>query len=102
VKFNDVKCQQMSIDHNFDIKYGMIHETDVRVIEHVKHCRDLGTQVSEDLKLSQQCNQAASKAMAVLGMIRRAFGKVSKEIFISLCSIYVRPNLEYCNQAWAP
>jgi len=35
-------------------------------------------------------------------MIRRAFGKVSKEIIISLYSTYVRPNLEYCIQAWAP
>jgi len=69
----------VTVGRNCVTKYSMIHETDTRVIEHVKHFRDLGIQVSEDLKWSQQCNQAASKAMSVLGMIRRAFGKVSKE-----------------------
>jgi len=50
MKFNAVKCQQLSIGHNFDTKYSMLHETDTRVIEHVRHCRDLGIQVSENLK----------------------------------------------------
>jgi len=53
-------------------------------------------------EIKQQGNQAALKAMSVLGMIRKAFGKVSKEIFISLYNTDVRPNLEYCIQAWAP
>jgi len=66
LKFNAVKCQRMSIGHNFDTQYNMTHETDTRVIEHVKHCQDLVIQVSGDLKWSQQCNQAASKAMSVL------------------------------------
>ena len=102
LKFNAVKCQQMSIGHNFDTKYSMTHEAELKEIEIVNHSRDLGIQVTDDLKWSMQCNQAASKAMSVLGMIKRTFGNVSKEIFTSLYSTYVRPNLEYCVQAWAP
>jgi hypothetical protein len=64
----------------------MTHETEFREVEKVNHCRDLGTLVTDDLKWSMQCNQAASKAMLVLGMIKRAFGYVSKEIFTSLYS----------------
>jgi hypothetical protein len=102
LKFNAVKCQQMSIGHTFDTKYCITQDTAKRGIECVKNIRDLGVQVSDDLKWGQQCNQAASKAMSVLGIIRRAFRNVSKEMFTSLYSIYVRPNLEYCVQAWAP
>jgi len=40
--------------------------------------------------------------MSVLGMIKRTFNTVNKEMFLTLYSIYIRPHLEYCIQAWAP
>src|SRR5664279_5330238 len=71
-------------------------------IERVKSVRDLGIMVSDDLKWSHQCNQAAAKVMSTLGMIRRTFNDLSIETFVLLYSTYVRPNLEYCLQACAP
>ena len=49
-----------------------------------------------------QCAKAASKAMSVLGMIRRRFGKNDRESFQLLYKSYVRPHMEYCVQAWSP
>jgi len=54
------------------------------------------------MKWSKQSNSAAAKAMSVLGMIKRTFNTVNKEMFLTLYSIYIRPHLEYCIQAWAP
>ena len=64
--------------------------------------RDLGIWVSDDLKWSNQCSKSAAKAMSVLGMIKRTFPYLDNEGFILLYSTYVRPDLEYCVQVWAP
>jgi len=45
---------------------------------------------------------SAAKAAQILGMIKRTFDVTVKEIFLILCSTYVRPHLEFCVQAWAP
>jgi len=38
----------------------------------------------------------------VLGVIKRTFNTLNKEVFLSLYSTYIRPHLEYCIQVWAP
>lgn len=92
----------MSIGHDIDTHYALKYGSSTREVEQVSEVRDLGIVVSDDLKWSRQCNQAAYKAMAALGMIKRTFTKLSKEAFKMLYSTYVRPHLEYCVQAWSP
>jgi len=43
-----------------------------------------------------------SKANQILGMIKRSFSDISKEIVIPLYKSLVRPHLEYCSQIWNP
>ena len=43
-----------------------------------------------------------SKAMQILGMIKRSFSWIDREGFTILYSTYIRPHLEYCVQAWSP
>jgi len=40
--------------------------------------------------------------MFELGMIKRTFSALNKEMFLILHSTYTRPHLEYCIQVWAP
>ena len=40
-------------------------------------------------------------AMRVLSMIKRTFANISKELFVFLYKIYVRPHLEYCASIWS-
>ena len=63
---------------------------------------ELGVPVSYDLKVAEQCNQAAKKAMRALGMINRSFRNLDEELLKMLYCTYVRPHLEYCIQAWSP
>ena len=52
------------------------------------------------MKVSEQCGIAASKGNQILGLIRRDITYKEKKLIIPLCKAIVRPNLEYCIQAW--
>ena len=41
-------------------------------------------------------------ATKILGMLKRTFVRISKELFTFLYKTYVRPHLEYCVQLWCP
>ena len=64
--------------------------------------RDLGIQLSDDLKWHTQAITAANKANSVLGMLKRTIvywnEKISKQLYVT----YVRPHLEYAAPAWNP
>ena len=64
--------------------------------------RDLGVQISNDLKASAQATKASSKANSVLGMLKRSFVSRDSELWKRLYMIYVRPHLEYAVAAWNP
>ena len=49
-------------------------------LESVDTEKDLGVMVSNDLKVSQQCNQACNKAARMLGMMRRTVSDSHKII----------------------
>ena len=75
--------------------------------EHVKltevdYGQDLGVWISIEFKSSLHYTKAVVSAIGVLAMIRRAFVNISKELFIFLYRIYVRPHLEYCVPIWSP
>jgi len=58
----------------------------------------LGVFISQDLKVAEQCNEAAKKAMRVLGMVRRTFLNLDEMTLKILYCSFVRPHLEYCIQ----
>ena len=45
---------------------------------------------------------AVAKAIQTLGMIKRSFKYLSKDLFLFLYRIYIRPHLEYCAPTWSP
>jgi hypothetical protein len=73
-----------------------------RVLEKTTQERDLGVQITNKLKPTAQCAQAARTAQAVLGQISRAFQYRDKRTFLQLYKQYVRPHLEFSVQAWSP
>ena len=54
------------------------------------------------LKFSKQCNEAAKKAMRVLGLVKRHFRNPDMATFRLLYKSFIRPHLEYSVQAWSP
>ena len=64
--------------------------------------RDLGIQLTSDLKFSCQCSAAASKANYQLGLLKRTFISRDKFLWKKLYTTYVRPHVEFAVQAWNP
>ena len=63
------------------------------------HLRDLGVNMSTDLKVESQCNEACLKANRMLGLIKRTFVVKTPEVMLNLYKTLVRPHLEYCISA---
>ena len=96
------KCKVMHIGRTLNSTYKMnISNTCIDLCE-VESEKDLGLWVTSSLKPSLHCVKAAAKATKILGMLKRTFPVMSKELFLFLYRIYVRPQLEYCVQLWSP
>ena len=98
LQLNIDKCKVLRVAHAECIEY----KQDRVPLQEVQQEKDLGVEVASDLKPSQQCAAAVSKAMQVLGIIRRNFVLTDKEDFRLLCNGFVRPHLEYCILVWSP
>lgn len=102
MKFNCEKCKVMHIGHDLDTEYYMTASGITTKLDVITEERDLGIIIANNLKPSLQCSKAAAKAMSVLGMIARHFGRLDRQDFLLLYKTYVRPHLEYCVQVWSP
>ena len=50
---------------------------------------------TSDMKPSLQVQKAVTKAMQTLGMLKRPFKLLSRDLFLFLYRTYIRPHLEY-------
>ncbi|CAL4091156.1 unnamed protein product [Meganyctiphanes norvegica] len=64
--------------------------------------KDLGVLIDDKLVFDKHITGIVNKANRTLGMIRRGFACLDKEIFMNLYPVMVRPLLEYCVQVWSP
>jgi hypothetical protein len=56
------------------------YEMDGKDLDEVDDEKDLGVIMQGDLKWNRQCTKAVKTANGVLGMIRRSFSNLSKDI----------------------
>src|SRR6266516_379357 len=63
---------------------------------------DLGIEIKDNLKVDAQCAKASKKGNQILGLIVRTSECRDKRIMINLYKSLVRPQLDYCIQAWRP
>ena len=79
-------------------------------IKHVTEEKDLGVIISEDLKAYKNVAKNVKKAYKILGIfknkilgiIRRTFSYMNKDMLVQLIKVFIRPHLEYAQQAWSP
>jgi ribonuclease P/MRP protein subunit RPP40 len=97
--FNVDKCKVMHFGYNNSKSTYAMNGKD---LEEISEERDLGVIVQQDLKWSKQCSKSVSTANRILGMIKRSFCYLSKDVLLKLYKSLVRSHLEYCVQAWRP
>jgi len=97
--FNVEKCKVMHVGYgNASFPYN-INGRNLQVVEREK---DLGVYLDSSMKTSKQCAEAARRGNWILGLIRRHFKFLHKDVVVRLYKQMVRPHLEYAVQSWNP
>ena len=99
MKYNTEKCHDL---HMGRTNSAWNYTLNGQVLAKVDSERDIGVQVSGNLKMSEQCNKAARTATGVLGQVLRAFSYRNRTVLPRLFVQYVRPHLDFAVQAWRP
>ena len=103
MKFNVSKCKHMRISRNSqDPEYFMDGGNGLQRLESIDKEKDLGVYVSNNMKVGNQCTEAANKANRALGLVNRTFKYHNPRSFTNLYKSYVRPHLEFAVQTWSP
>ena len=96
---NSQKCKILHLGHN---NPNQNYIMDGKPLENVDAERDLGVLVDSNLTFRRHISATIQKANQMLGIIRRAFVNINKDVFIPLYKALVRPHLEYCTVSWNP
>ncbi|MEL7308367.1 MAG: reverse transcriptase family protein [Pseudomonadota bacterium] len=71
-------------------------------INQVKHVKDLGIYVDEDLKWSQHCTRVARRAHRLLTIIKKSFTSRCPTIMLKLYKAHLLPIFDYLSPIWSP
>src|ERR1700759_3491582 len=99
MRFTTEKCIVMHLGKRNKASQYKLNDELLKVSESE---RDLGVVIDKNLKFSNRCNKVANTANDTLGMIKTTVDFKSKSIITRLYKALVRPQLEYCVQAWRP
>ena len=103
LKFNASKCKRMHIGYtNQQREYSMLEEGRVVNISEITEEKDLGVTFTNDLKFSRHIEISVNKANKMIGIIKRTFTYMEKDMFLQLYKSLIRPHLEYGSVIWSP
>ena len=75
---------------------------DLTKIEEKTHLRDLGVEISNDLKFNDYISNIVTSASMMVGWAMRTFRKRSRATMMTIWKSLVQPKLDYCSQLWSP
>jgi hypothetical protein len=97
--FNIDKCKVLHFNkNNPKNNYKM---TD-KQLETSNSEKDLGVTFSDNFNFKMHITSMISKANSRVGIIKRTFSNMNKQIFLPIYKSLVRPILEYCSSIWFP
>ena len=71
-------------------------------LDTVNSVNDLGVIVDSNLAFKEHINSKVNRAFSMLGIIKRNFDNIGKDVFLSLYKSLVRCHLEYGHSVWNP
>ena len=103
LEFNTSKCKVLHIGgRNNPGYYYYVDQEQLIPLEIAKSERDLGVTFDEKLLFDIHIDSCIAKSNKLIGLVRRSFVSINKEMFLSLYKSIVRPHLEYGNCIWNP
>ena len=99
MSFNVNKCKIMHLGygnakHDYSLDGTVLSETTAE--------KDLGVLIDNELKFSKHIRSKVSQANRLIGLIKISFESIDEDMFKNLYNTLIRPQLEYCVQAWSP
>ena len=82
-----------------DYQYTGPDQTNIKQKNNLK---DLGVQLSSDLKFSLQIQKAVNSASQMVGLGLKSFRGRSSYLLLTIFKSLVQPHLDYCSQLWSP
>jgi ribonuclease P/MRP protein subunit RPP40 len=82
--------------------YTMTNNNETLVLETTTEEKDLGVLFDPSLKFSKHVAATCKKGNQLVGIIRRPFKYLDKQMFTSLYKSLIRPHLEYAGTVWNP
>ncbi|XP_071954278.1 uncharacterized protein [Antedon mediterranea] len=103
LKFNINKCKVIHYGNsNPQMQFTMPTEKGDEDLPNANTEKDLGVTFDQSLKFSLQTNEAVNKANRLIGLVRRSFDYMDKDMFLPLYKSIIRPHLEYASCIWYP
>ena len=103
LRLNVDKCNVLHIgNNNQNYRYCLGQGDQKQLLQEVPLVRDLGVLVDTNLAFGAHISDIVKKANRMLGMIKRCFKYMGKDIFVRLYKALVRPLLEYSSSVWSP
>ena len=103
LKFNEQKCKHLQLgQQQLNTEFKMKTDTNNEiVIESTSSEKDLGIIIDNRLNFQEHIYTQISKANKILGLIRRTFQYLDKEMLVNLYKSLIRPHLEYGSNVWS-
>ncbi|XP_070212649.1 uncharacterized protein B0403.1-like [Littorina saxatilis] len=108
LKFHPKKCSVLKLgkqhtETSYHMKGRSESGEEVSItLEESETEKDLGVLVDNRLSFKGHVAQATAKANKTIGIIRRSFQHLDREVFVQLYKSLARPILEYGHSVWQP
>ena len=103
LQFNISKCKVLHIGRRVcGSEFSINVNNDVIGITSCNAEKDLGVMFDTSLSFDAHIHNVVNRANQMLGIIKRCFSFLNRDIFLKLYKAFVRPHLEYANVIWNP
>ena len=103
LQFNISKCKVLHIGRRVcGGEFSINVNNDVIGITSCNAEKDLGVMFDTSLSFDAHIHNVVNRANQMLGIIKRCFSFLNRDIFLKLYKAFVRPHLEYANVIWNP
>ena len=100
--FHPDKCKILTIGRHEDIPCAYPYSLFGTELEHIFEEKDIGITIDSELTFDTHIALKIKKANQTMGLIRRVFSHMGKEMFLRLYPAFVRSHLEFSQVVWAP